>query len=816
MPTDLPHPEQPLEEEHLRATLAALEQRRDEVGNYEATGPTSYDAAMLHRHLVRIYDDLGIASRQVYFGRLDVRPAGKRETERHYLGRIGVERRGKIVVVDWRAPMARLFSRRRPGRVEFMSPDGPATVELQLKRHLQVQEQTLLGLHDEYDSRPDAPVPDAPRPGLVDPDAYLRDILSGRRDVQMQDIVATIQEHQDDLIRAEPAQVLVIQGVAGSGKTAMALHRVAYLLYPGHQLNFDAERCIIFGPNQMFLGYIANVLPGLGVADIPQTTFEAWALERLGLTGRPVVDATLEGLLKGRPSNTRQRALTRRGQLKVSLRMGQVMERLARWGRGQLRLPAEGLTIKSLGPLRVAARLPKARLEAIHQTLAELPLARHRERFVELAQGELMGAYTTAFEKRLSEMLDEAEELAERHGKLLAEAARLESYASFAQQTNDIDLEEAQTAKRLTAGAAALQELAAYCERQSQRTRLRAERMREEARTPARRATVREAVQAALAADLDKIWPALDPLTAYRELLADPDRLAQLGKGLLTPEEVELLAERRPANTKAVDVTDLPALVYLHTILNGVPVPLYDHIVVDEAQDSAPLYLAVLRRLSRNGSFTLLGDAAQGVYAYRGLTSWDDAREALAGLPYTYAEVRESYRSTHEIISFADRILELLAGRGQPPLLATPFERHGPPVSVQRLEQAEALAPALAGAVRELQQTGYTNIALIAKTAAQVEALAETLAALPEPLGPFQVAIDASQNYTGGVLILPVHLAKGLEFEAVLLVGADEATYASSEFDGRLLYVAATRALHTLQIYAVGAPNALIELAASE
>src|SRR5690606_35620194 len=111
--------------------------------------------------------------------------------------------------------------------------------------------------------------------------------------------------------------------------------------------------CIIFGPNQMFLGYIANVLPGLGVADIPQTTFEAWALERLGLAGRPVADATLDGLLTGRPSNTRQRALLRRGQLKVSLRMGQVMERLAQWGRRQMRLPAEGLSFRGLGPLRV-------------------------------------------------------------------------------------------------------------------------------------------------------------------------------------------------------------------------------------------------------------------------------------------------------------------------------------------------------------------------------------------------------------------------------------------------------------------------------
>ena len=152
-------------------------------------------------------------------------------------------------------------------------------------------------------------------------------------------------------------QVLVIQGVAGSGKTAMALHRVAYLLYPGNQLAIDPQRCIVFGPNQLFLGYVANVLPGLGVADIPQTTLDAWALDRLGLTGRPTVDATLEALLDigRRVSDKRRRMQTT--QLKVSVRMGQVLDRLAEWWRGRLNVPVTGLAYDGLGPFKVTARL---------------------------------------------------------------------------------------------------------------------------------------------------------------------------------------------------------------------------------------------------------------------------------------------------------------------------------------------------------------------------------------------------------------------------------------------------------------------------
>src|SRR5205085_7938046 len=129
---------------------------------------------------------------------------------------------------------------------------------------------------------------------------------------------------------------------------------------------------------------------------------------------------------------------------------------------------------------------------------------------------------------------------------------------------------------------------------------------------------------------------------------------------LLTGAEIDLLGEDAPeAEAEALDRSDLPALLYLHLLSHGLPAALYDHIVVDEAQDAAPLYYAALRRFTRNGSLTILGDLAQGVYSYRGVTSWDEVRAAFEGLPYFFGDMRESYRSTHEIISFANRVLEL-------------------------------------------------------------------------------------------------------------------------------------------------------------
>ena len=806
------HPEATPEDEHLRQTLEKLEQRIEEIGTWEVQGPTTEDTAALHRQFVIVYNNLVSARQQVYFGRLDALPGNRLEAEAHYIGRVGVEQRGKILVVDWRAPLARLFSRRRPGRHQYDSPDGRLTVDLQLKRQFKIQEQTLRDIFDEYDSRPSTLAAGAPRAGLVDPDAYLREVLSGRRDAFMQDIVATIQEEQDELIRADHKQVLVIQGVAGSGKTAMALHRVAYLLYPGNQLGIETRRCIIFGPNQLFLGYIANVLPGLGVTDIPQTTLDAWALDRMGLAGRLTADAALEALLDPQRRASEKRRLARSSQLKGSLRMGQVLDRLAEWWRGRLTVPAAGLAFEGLGPLKVSARVPKARVVELQQSVRELPVLRQRQRLAELLLIDLMGAYSTAFEHEAVELIEAGDELRERRQPLLDQAGKLDEYSAYAEREADLDLESSHAARGLKHGADGLRALAEYFERKGQAAILRTTRIREEGRGTKGKAAVRDVLREALEASLEHIWPELDPVRAYADLLADRQLLARLGRGVFTEDELDLLEQTAPQPDGPLDVSDLPALAYLHTISAGLAAALYDHIVVDEAQDVAPLYYAVLRRFSRNGSLTILGDMAQGVYAHRGLASWDEVRRAFEGLPYSYGEVRESYRSTHEIVTFANRLLELMAPPGQPPLLAKPFNRHGRPVLIRRLGPGAELAPVLATAVAALRREGIHNIAVIAKTAAHCAELAEALQA--QGTAEVQVATTASEPYAGGLLVLPVHLAKGMEFEAVLLAGADEANYPSAEFEGRLLYVAATRALHALEIYAVGAPSALVELAA--
>jgi DNA helicase-2/ATP-dependent DNA helicase PcrA len=821
----------------LSATLATLERRIDEVGHKEIQGFNTWDTVALHRAYVSMYENLVAARKQVYFGRLDYTPDGAAEPETHYLGKRGFDDGGRLVVVDWRAPMARLFSRRRPGASEYLSPDGRLGVTLHLKRQYQVQGMALVSLHDEYDTRPRAEAGPA-RPALVDPDSFLREILSGRGGATMLDIVATIQEHQDDLIRAEPRQVLVVQGVAGSGKTSIALHRVAYLLYPGNHTGIDGARCIIFGPNQLFLGYIGNVLPELGVAELAQTTLDAWAVERVGLAGYTLTDETQALLLAPRTREAARRKAVARSRLLASLKMGRLLENFVNWWRARLAAPKGGLAFERVGPLKVPVSVTQARVQEIHRALGGVPLARHRERVQELLLADLMKGYAEAVRTYIREMAEEGDRMQARQRTLHEEAARLDEYAAFAEAEPDSDLHEAETAAALARGAQALRELGAFMVRRGERLVLRAARLADEHKQGKDLGEVQAALAEGVAAALEAMWPRLDPVAGYEQLLGDLHLLARMGRGVMGADELELLyrgpassgdSRSRPhvgpdpmGDSRAVgegggntlDVSDLPAIHYLHLLMEGVPAPLYDHVVVDEAQDVAPLYYAALRRLSRNGSLTLLGDLAQGVYGYRGLADWDEAREVFTGLPYTFAEAAESYRSTFEIITFANRMLELLAPKGQAARLAKPFERHGAPVRLHTLAQADELAPALAGSLQALRGEGYANIAVIAKTAAQGAALAAALKA--EGVDAALVTGEAGEVYGGGVVVIPVHLAKGMEFEAVLLAGAEAANYPAMEFEGRLLYVAVTRALHRLEIFSVGEANAYVALAAGD
>ena len=210
---------------------------------------------------------LAMARGQAYFARLDFIPKGS-NLETWYLGRWGVLDPATLtpVVVDWRSPVANLYYSGQIGKMDYAAPDGRVEGELTLKRMLTVRGRELVSLFDS---------------GIVSQEAYLQEVLGSISTDRLREIVTTIQAEQNIVIRHPLNAHLLVQGAAGSGKTTIALHRIAYLLYT-FQKTLKPENMMILAPNPLFLSYISQVLPDLGVERVVQTTFEGWCREGMG------------------------------------------------------------------------------------------------------------------------------------------------------------------------------------------------------------------------------------------------------------------------------------------------------------------------------------------------------------------------------------------------------------------------------------------------------------------------------------------------------------------------------------------------------
>ena len=210
--------------------------------------------------------ELTILKESPYFGRVTFNDLEFDQKDTLYVGRFGVTPEGSYepVIVDWRAPVASLFYHGSLGEASYTSPDGPIKCDIEGRRQIIVKKGELKGV---FDSAIDVK------------DDILQMVLSNNSSDKLKDVIMTIQQEQDKIIRKERTSNIVVNGVAGSGKTTIALHRVAYLLY-----NYRKEledKVLILGPNGIFMEYISQVLPSLGEVGVKQETFASFALKEM-------------------------------------------------------------------------------------------------------------------------------------------------------------------------------------------------------------------------------------------------------------------------------------------------------------------------------------------------------------------------------------------------------------------------------------------------------------------------------------------------------------------------------------------------------
>lgn len=220
---------------------------------------------MLENTLLNIHN-IEVNKAKPYFARLDIKEDNS-DKETIYIGKIGViDETGENIVIDWRTPVASVYYDGNLGKVKYNAPGGKYSVDLSLKRQIQIENSELKSIYD-VDS--------------VSDDELLKPYLSANMDGRLKNIIATIQKEQNDIIRENINTNMIIQGVAGSGKTTVALHRIAYLIY-NYSNKMENGNFLVIGPNDVFLKYISSVLPDLDVGGVKQLTLNGFLEDYLG------------------------------------------------------------------------------------------------------------------------------------------------------------------------------------------------------------------------------------------------------------------------------------------------------------------------------------------------------------------------------------------------------------------------------------------------------------------------------------------------------------------------------------------------------
>lgn len=220
-----------------------------------------------HRHASKRLSALRRMQEVPYFGRIDFTEAGTSTPEQIYIGisTLTDESGDHFLIYDWRAPVSSVYYDCQPGPAEYVTPGGVIEGKLEKKWQYLIRSGVL---HSMFDT------------SLTIGDEILQQVLGKGTDKHMHNIVATIQQEQNRIIRHDRGRLLIVHGAAGSGKTSAALQRIAYLLYK-YRDSLNADQIILFSPNSMFNSYVSNVLPELGEENMQQVTFQEYLDHRL-------------------------------------------------------------------------------------------------------------------------------------------------------------------------------------------------------------------------------------------------------------------------------------------------------------------------------------------------------------------------------------------------------------------------------------------------------------------------------------------------------------------------------------------------------
>ncbi|MBN2878122.1 MAG: UvrD-helicase domain-containing protein [Clostridia bacterium] len=690
----------------------------------------SFVAEKIHNISRKLLDNINKSLSTPYFTRVDFTASNDNKMQL-YIGKWGVTdtRTQMPVIIDWRSPIANLYYTHQVGEASYTTPEGEVHGEITLKRLFEIK---------------DAEIKSIIEADIISEGDYLNDVLSDHADSRLKDIVTTIQSEQNAVLRCNHKIPLIVQGVAGAGKTTIALHRIMWMLYT-FQETMEPANIMVIAPSPLFLDYISAVLPEMGVEDVIQETFYGLALRLCGTKlFKPDDSYILLKLLDNHAPDEEKEYYRSYAQFKGSLVFKEILLRYISHLSDFL-LPSGGISFEG------------------REILSE-------DKIKNIYNKELAPFNMTDRKKELKKSLKNVI-----NSFIISEKTSLEMKAK--KRANLIrELYKNDATKRQSL----MQEL--YAKRDS--------KLEELARFSA--TAVEEYI---------KKINILSLLESYKHFLNHfllPDEFSDYAEQWTAAKKITLAN----LENKKIETSDIPPLLIIQNTLFGYKERLnIHHTVLDEAQDFSPFMFDTLKTFTRNNSFTIVGDLAQGIYAYQGVQDWLKMKDNVFGESSQYYELVTSYRNTVEIMELAESCAMRHSPNRTP---ATPVLRHG---SQPKLIKTTNIAENIAAEIAENIKLGMKTIAVIDKMPDDCINLYNEL---KKHIPDIAYLDDKDTVYQGGIMVMPAYLCKGLEFDCVIIANCESDNFKDDFLHSRLLYVCLTRPIHKLSIYYSHIPTELI------
>ena len=280
------------------------------------------------------------------------------------------------------------------------------------------------------------------------------------------------------------------------------------------------------------------------------------------------------------------------------------------------------------------------------------------------------------------------------------------------------------------------------------------------------------------------------------------------------PMLAKYLVENTLLNLKRGEIAfeDLAPIIYIHYNVYGVKWKKnLRHVIIDEAQDYGEFQFSTLKTILNSSSMTILGDIAQGVHFYRGIEDWNDFIEVeFPEEGETYLTLEKTYRTTKEIMDVANSVISKLPNKEKEGIvLGEPVINTKDSIRIYNKENDNEIIKTISERINEYIENGYKSIAIIGKDMDECKKIKKELSKLNKNINLIQ---SKDSEYKAGVSIVPSYLAKGLEFDSVILYNVSDKKYLENSLDIKLLYVAITRAMSKLDIFYIKNKSKLLDI----